>query len=124
MQRIVYLPGNRTVTLGNYVKAWRMVLTAAPGTVFDKAFNWWPETREDILREFREGLHDRINRRVDGFPGVLRPVNIHQRKLDHQWQVETERAARQLNRPRLVIDWLPAWLKPRFAHRLRESMAL
>src|SRR5689334_7293404 len=71
--------------------------------------------KQEILREFRLGLHDRINRRIDGFPGTLRPrPHSGTRKYDYQWQVETYRAAIQLNQPRLIIHWLPPWLKTRF----------
>lgn len=123
MQRVVYLPEGRQVTLGNYVRAWRLALTAPDTATFTNAFNWYPESKRDVLREFRRGLHDRINRRVVGFPGTLRPrTQSTTRKLDYQWQIETYRAAIQLNQPRLIISWLPPWLKKRFAHRLRENM--
>jgi hypothetical protein len=123
MKRVVYLPQRRQVTLGNYVRAWKLALTAPEGTIFNKAFNWYPETKNEILREFRRGLTDRINRRIDGFPGTLRPLpHPSTRKHDYQWQLETHRAALQLNQPRLIIDWLPPWLKTRFAHRLRENL--
>jgi hypothetical protein len=122
MQRVVYLPSGRHVSLSGYAAAWKTALAAAPGTTFQTGFNWYPENREDILREFRRGLHDRINKRIDGFPCTLRPTQKSQpRKLSHEWQIETYRAAQQLNRPRLVIHWLPLWLKPRFQHRLRDN---
>jgi hypothetical protein len=120
MQRVVYLPGRRHVSLSSYVKAWTTALAAPPEATFQTGFNWYPETREEILREFRRGLHDRINRRIDGFPGTLQPASASKyRKLTYEWQIETYRAAQQLNRPRLVIHWLPPWLKSRFQHRLR-----
>ena len=123
MKRIVYLPQGRQVTLGNYVRAWKCALTAPDTAVFDKAFNWYPETKTEVLREFRRGLHDRINRRIDGFPGTLRPLpHPNTRKHDSQWQLETYRTSIQLNQPRLIIHWLPPWLKKRFAHRLRDAL--
>lgn len=122
MQRIIYLPENRTVTLGAYVTAWKNALAAHEGATFQNGFNWYPESRADVLREFRRGLHDRINRRIGGFPGTLKPRAAYGRKFDHQWQTETYRASRQLNHPRLIIDWLPPWLHSRFKHRLRSAM--
>jgi len=122
MQRVVTLGDGRQVGLGGYVKAWKAALAAPAGSTFDKGFNWWPETREEILRTFRKGLQDRINRRIDGFPGALRPEGPRGRKWTSEWQTETRRAAQQLN-SRVVIHWLPAWLKPRFAHRIEERMA-
>ena len=125
MKRVVYLPEGRQVSLSTYVGAWKKALAAPPKTLFENGFNWYPESREEILREFRRGMHDRINRRIDGFPGTLRPARLPQgRKWTYQWQIETYRAAQQLNRPRLIIDWLPPWLKSRYRHRLRESIAI
>jgi hypothetical protein len=123
MKRVIYLSEGRTVSLGAYVKAWQFALASPPRTMFDKGFNWYPETREQVLQEFRRGLQDRINRRVPGFPTTLRPRQIpSSRKWSYEWQIETYRAAQQLNHPRLIIDWLPAWLKPRYSNRLRENM--
>jgi hypothetical protein len=122
MQRVVHLPENRTVTLGAYVAAWKTVLAAPEDSTFQNGFNWYPESRKEVLREFRRGLHDRINRRIDGFPGTLKPRATHGRKFEHEWQIETYRASRQLNHPRLIIDWLPLWLHSRFKHRLRSEM--
>jgi hypothetical protein len=122
MQRVVHLPENRTVTLGSYVAAWKTVLAAPEDSTFQNGFNWYPESRKEVLREFRRGLHDRINRRIDGFPGTLKPCATHGRKFEHEWQIETYRASRQLNHLRLIIDWLPPWLHSRFKHRLRSAM--
>src|SRR5260370_19373466 len=122
MKRVVYLPEGRQVSLAGYVRAWKRTLAAPPKTLFEKGFNWYPESREEILREFRRGLHDRINRRIDSFPGTLRPAELPQgRKWTNQWQTETYRAAQQLNRPRLIIDWLPPSLNPRFPHPSLET---
>jgi len=72
MKRVVYLPQGRQVTLGDYVRAWKLAITAPEGAVFTKAFNWYPETKREVLVEFRRGLHDRINWRIHSFPGTLR----------------------------------------------------
>ena len=123
MQRVVFLPEGRQITLGGYVRSWKLALAAPHNAVFKDGFNWYPEDKASVLREFRRGLHDRINRRIDGFPGTLRPRAFpNSRKYSHEWQIETYRAAIQLNQPRLVIHWLPPWLKRRFAHRLRENL--
>jgi hypothetical protein len=124
VKRVVHLPGDRRVPLSTYVQAWKRTLAAPPEAIFQSAFNWYPENREEILREFRRGLHDRINRRINQFPGTLRPPTTSQpRKSTYEWQIETYRAAQQLNQPRLIIDWLPSWLKSRSRHRLRENIA-
>ncbi len=123
MQRVVYLSEGRQVTLANYTRAWKLALAAPTDAVFDKGFTWYSQTRAEVLREFRRGLHDRINRRIHRFPGTLRVRPFpNTRKYQYEWQLETYRAAIRLNHPRLIIDWLPAWLKSRFAHRLRANM--
>lgn len=123
MQRVVFLSEGRQVTLGNYVRAWKLALAAPDNATFTNGFNWYPENKRDVLRTFRRGLHDRINRRIAGFPGSLRPQEFPKtRKYSYEWQVETQRAAVRLNHPRLIIDWLPPWLNRRFAHRLRANI--
>ena len=42
------------------------------------------------------------------------------RKDSPDWEREMRRAADQINRPRLVIHWLPPDLRNRFAHRLPD----
>lgn len=50
------------VTLGQYAAAWRTVKASPGGTEFKSSLcGRSPETRETILRQFAEGLHDRIN---------------------------------------------------------------
>lgn len=54
-----------TVSIGQYVKAWRAVLRAPAGQGFSSSLNgWWPATREEILCEFSAGVQDRINQHV------------------------------------------------------------
>lgn len=61
---------------------------------------------------FRQCLMAKINRQEPACRG---------RKDHRDWCMEQWRASRQLNDPRLVIDWLPADLRTRFAHRLRHA---
>lgn len=113
-RRVIGLSDNRVVHLGAYVDAWARVLTAPAGTEFAQSLtSRWPATREEILEQFRDGLHDRINRRDPRY-GVGR-------KWDPDWQRQCGYAARELNYPRLVIRWLPMWLRDRFAHRLEDE---
>ncbi len=112
-QRTVRLGSGRRVSLGDYVRAWRIALAAPANTWFrETPCSWAGGDRAQVLREFRKGLDDRINRHV--------PHYGKGRKWKEQWQIETLRAAREINHPRLAIHWLPAWLKPRYAHRLVE----
>ena len=108
----ITLPNGRKVGLGVYAKAWRELLKANPKEMV-KGFAYFPEQAESILHAMRGGLSERINAKVPGY-GVGR-------KWANEWYFETWRASRMLNEPRLVIDWLPAWLKPRFGYRLRSA---
>lgn len=66
MQRVITLTAHgRQLTIGQYVEIVKRVKASAPGTRFDKSFcNWWSTTREEILREFFEGVQDRINKHL------------------------------------------------------------
>lgn len=106
-----YLP----VTLGDYVAAWRAVLAAPAGTVFSQGLTGgFRENREQVLEQFRAGLHDRINRRIPDF-GVGR-------KWDPDWQRDTAQVAHSAN-SRCVLRTrdVPVWLRPRLEHRITEE---
>jgi len=63
--RAIYLPAiNRRVSLSAYLSAVRRA-KANPSTVFTHGLTcWWPCTGEEIMRQFYEGLQDRINQAV------------------------------------------------------------
>lgn len=104
---------NGDVTLGTYVEGWRKVLSAPAGAMFKQSLTgWWPASREEVLGQFSYGVHDRINRHLPWFRKG--------RNWDPDRQRELLQASRQLNQPRLIIDWLPKSLVARFKHRLRD----
>jgi hypothetical protein len=54
-----------TVSLASYVKTWQAVKSAPVGKVYGSSLcGLHPATREEILGQFAEGLHDRINLRA------------------------------------------------------------
>ncbi len=63
--RTIYLPAiDRRVSLGAYTAAVRRA-KAYPSQTFACGLTcWWPCTGEEILRQFREGIDDRINQAV------------------------------------------------------------
>ena len=65
MTRTINLPAiNRSVTLAAYVQAIRLA-KANPETTFKHGLTaWWPCTGQEIMRQFRAGMHDRINQRI------------------------------------------------------------
>jgi hypothetical protein len=66
-------------------------------------------TAAEWTRWFRTCLDRKINRALPVPTG---------RKHAQEWQIECQRAARQLNTPRLIIRWLPRDLRRRCGHRL------
>ena len=68
--------------------------------------------------QWHKWLSDCINAKIN------RNDNRNYRKLNFDYQCELMRAARMLNTPRLIIDWLPKDLKERFDYRLRCNMDL
>lgn len=65
MIRVIHLPATgRQVTLGQYVRAIKTA-KANPDCTFKHGLTcWYPCTGSDIVRQFRSGLHDRINQAI------------------------------------------------------------
>lgn len=69
--RYVTLGDGWRVTLGSYVRVVKAA-KASPDRRFTRGLSdGWPETGAKIVREFREGVHDRINQAI---PCLLRGV--------------------------------------------------
>lgn len=113
--QVVFVVRGREVDVRDYAKMWRRVQQAPPGVTFKESLRgWWPISREELLEQFRDGMHDRISRNM--------PHYGKGRKWDADWQNATWRASREINFPHLILSWLPSWLKERFTHRLRENV--
>lgn len=107
-----------TVTLGAYVSAWRKVKGAKPGTTWNHSpCSHCPSTREEILREFSFGLHDRISRHIPGFG--------YGRKWSSDWFFSALRTAHAANTPRLIVRpmTVPFEFRARLAQRLWNEEA-
>jgi hypothetical protein len=61
-QRIIYLPAiERRVSLAAYVAAIKTA-KAHPEQIFKHGLTtWWPTAGREIVAQFRDGMHDRIN---------------------------------------------------------------
>lgn len=68
--RTIYLPAiGQSVTIGQYVKAVNFA-KANPDHEFKHGFTcWWPCTGREIIRQFLDGVHERIN---EGIPYIKR----------------------------------------------------
>lgn len=112
--RVVTLGSGRRVTLGAYVRAWRMVRASDPAAEFFGS----PcgdlravETAGESLRQFRAGMVDRINRHLPGYGRG--------RKWSPDWQRGAYDMAWRM-RSRIVtrVGDCPTELRSRLAHRL------
>ena len=112
---VIHLPAStKTLSVGQYVTAWKDCKAAKEGQEFKHGLGgWWPVTRETILREFEKGMHDRINKHIEGY-GVGR-------KWSDDWQRDAANAARGVNTPRLIVHWVPVELRGRLAHRIERN---
>ena len=63
--RAIYVPGvGKWVSLGAYVRQVK-VAKAHPNAEFKHGLTcWWPCSGAEIMRQFRRGMHDRINQRI------------------------------------------------------------
>ena len=64
---LITIPSGRKVTVGTYAKAWRALLTMPPDAEVPN-WQWYPVPAASILRDMRDGLHDRINRKDPRYP--------------------------------------------------------
>lgn len=110
-KRWVIHTASGTVPLCVYVESWRNAKTAKPGTEYKSSLaTWWPVTREELLKQFSEAVHQRINAYV--------PWYRIGRKWSDGWQISALVAAREVNTPRLRVHWLPLEFRNRLTHRL------
>ena len=75
----------------------------------------WPEivmNKNQWLKWFMDCLNEKINRYE----------KIRGRRDCQEYFIEMIRAAREINHPRLIIDYLPRDLKIKFKNRLRENI--
>lgn len=118
--RYVTLGCGRKVPLGAYVAAWKKALDAPLGSRFNgsPSDSRLPASREDVLREFRAGMTDRINRNVPGFGKGRKWAS------DYYWSMR--RAAQEVNNPRLIIRYLPPDLmkRPKLAARVEYGRSI
>jgi hypothetical protein len=106
----IRLPSGRWVSARAYLHGWKAVKNSDSSRLI-AGWCWAPVPAGECLESLRRGVHDRINRH-----DRTRPASW--RHLDSIWQTETARAALALNQSRVVIRWLPVWLRERFGERM------
>jgi hypothetical protein len=65
MLRTIHLPAiERTVSLAAYIQAVRLA-KASPNAKFKTGLTtWWPTTGAEIMKQFRDGMTERINQAI------------------------------------------------------------
>lgn len=112
-RRYVTLGDGRRVPLSAYVAGWKVVRRCHPAMPFNRCLTErWASTAGQILQQYRDGMHDRINRHVPGYGRG--------RKWSPDWQGAAIHCAQAVNTPRLVVRWVPRDLKARLAHRIGD----
>lgn len=61
--RYVTVASGKRVPLAAYVRAVRLAKANPDRTFTEGLSSWWPTTGAEIVRQFRQGMHDRINLR-------------------------------------------------------------
>ena len=63
IKRKIYCPGpDKWLSIGNYCAVVKQLKAMPKDQIVKETFNgWFPGTVEGTLREFRQGIHDRIN---------------------------------------------------------------
>lgn len=59
-QRLILIPCGKWVTLGEYVKQWKLLKTMPPDAEVT-GWEWYSMTVAEVLRAFSRGVEDRIN---------------------------------------------------------------
>lgn len=72
MRTITLTAINKTVSLGQYVKAVKMAKANLDKTFRYGLSCWWPCTGRDIMRQFVDGMQERIS---DAIPYSQRGIN-------------------------------------------------
>lgn len=62
MTHFITLPDRRSVTVAEYLRSWKQLLQMRSDAEV-KGWTWYPISAGDVLRDIREGIHDRINTR-------------------------------------------------------------
>lgn len=81
------LPNGRACDMAVYANAWRMLRTI-PGDSMIRGWGDFPERAEDVLRDMRRGLADRISHVIPGYGKG--------RKWGYEWQTGMARDCRKV----------------------------
>lgn len=74
--KTIRIHSDKSISLRNYITAWKR-LKSVPIDQRDKIevkeslCTWWPVSVSECLRQYTDGVHDRINLRAKGFCKII-----------------------------------------------------
>lgn len=114
--RVVRLPDGHRVSLGEYVRSWKEILNLVREDRGDAklwGFHHSERSAREILDNLRDGMHDRINRKIPGY-GVGR-------KWSMDWFMDAYRLWIKLNYRHIIRERdVPREWRKRLAHRITK----
>lgn len=65
--KAITITNDKRISITTYVNAWKIVRSNPLDTMYkDSLTTWWPVSGKDIIQQYRDGIHDRINQRAKG----------------------------------------------------------
>ena len=110
MQRVITLPAvGKSIPLGDYVKGIKLA-KANPDATFKHGLTCWhPVKGKEIVRQFRDSIHDRINKHLDRPSGARTALLSVDRRIveDYLFRRVRSTGARALLRTRYMQKRYP-----------------
>lgn len=96
VKHVIRLGEDGAITAGQYVRIVRLAHTK-PAAQFPRSFcGWWPVDWREILRQFRYGVNDRINRHLPVMP-EWKPARIERQGMRRGLRSECHWCGRPLD---------------------------
>ncbi len=114
-QHLIRLGHGARITVPAYLAALRMAKANPDQTYARGLRNWWPCTGAEIMREYREDMHDRINARG----GLMRYGRVHMARVHPSTWSQAKDPRVPLERDRIAS--MNRHQRLRFAHRARTE---
>ena len=67
MKNCIVINNGKRISITTYVNAWKIIRSNPLDTMYKEGLTtWWAVNGHDLIRQYREGIHDRINQRAMG----------------------------------------------------------
>jgi hypothetical protein len=108
------IAGDKKLSLARYML---IVKTAKenPDKMFSQSFcSWSPETGETIIKEWMDGINDRINAKDPRYPQGAKAQPLYQTELQRDYRAYLDRRDKRI----IVRQWQTPLFRKRFSHLL------